>query len=62
MATFSRRHYEAIAEAIAKAPILLTFREGKQKTAIVMMLAGLFERDNPRFDAERFYKACNENP
>ena len=52
---FQQRHYEAIADAL---------RELRQRDSVVWpygvvaQLVRLFEADNPRFDRERFERAC----
>jgi hypothetical protein len=45
----TRKHYQAIAEAI---------RQGTEPIALVELLMNIFEADNPRFDRARFLKAC----
>ena len=61
MATFSRRHYETLADAIRKArerrpggpSIADAYGIGAVEAEITAMLAV----DNPRFDGERFAQA-----
>lgn len=71
MANFSKRHYEQIAGIIAalrendngpkpESTFGQGMREGAKNRMEVMQgaLVRIFARDNPRFDAERFNKAC----
>ena len=55
-ATFTRRHYKAIAEVIADA-----WNDGSgvlDREALLNGLSRYFKSDNPRFDRGRFYRAC----
>jgi len=54
-AAFSRRHYQAIADAIEGVP---TRGDIRDRELVVDHLAALFQEDNPRFDRERFVSAC----
>jgi hypothetical protein len=47
--TMTRKHYQAIAEAI---------RQGTEPVTLVELLMDIFEADNPRFDRARFMDAC----
>ena len=55
---FAKRHYEAIATVFyncqASSP-----EEDNARDALMGEFIAMFERDNPRFDAERFERACN---
>ena len=58
---FQRRHYEVIADAIADIRNYDTSIVESQVTqralgVLAMRFADEFERDNPLFDAEKFYK------
>jgi hypothetical protein len=53
----TKKHYEAIAEVLQK----LHSDWSHDNTIIPTVaghLAGYFEQDNPRFDRDRFLKAC----
>jgi hypothetical protein len=52
---YSRRHYEHIAATLATA---LTDTEYQPWQAVVKAIADAFELDNPRFQRNRFLKAC----
>ncbi len=54
---FQRRHYEAIAEMLADEH-LYALNDQATLRRVEASLVLLFGRDNPRFDAERFAKAC----
>lgn len=45
----TRKDYEKIAAAI---------KESREPMALVNLLMDVFEKDNPRFDRERFLTAC----
>ena len=47
--TFSRKHYRLIADIINKS---------ENKHQIVSELAATFARNNPRFDYQKWSKAC----
>ena len=52
---FSKQHYEAIAKIIR----MVTDTTGKiERGALVGELSDYFERDNPNFDRNLFFKAC----
>lgn len=57
MATFSKRHYEAIADKFFVVKMRVQ-RPSWALTSLQEELTKLFTTDNPRFDAERFNKAC----
>lgn len=48
---FTKRHFEAIAKLIKQS-------DADSKTVIAQDMAKLFKEDNPRFNTDRFYKAC----
>jgi hypothetical protein len=50
---FTRRHYDAIAVAIALLPYHPSIRDD-----VGARFAKLFAEDNPRFDMNRFARAC----
>jgi hypothetical protein len=54
--TLSRKHYQAIADIIRTRG---TSNENQVEN-IKSDLAEYFQEDNPRFDKERFWKACEE--
>lgn len=62
--TFQHRHYAAIAATIMSATPLA--RDGseamRQWHRTVTALCQAFQRDNERFDTERFVAACNGTP
>lgn len=62
MAKFEKRHYLAIAEALhAVKP--RRFHDGAEFAAweiCVLKILGVFEADNPNFQADRFLLACND--
>jgi hypothetical protein len=51
---FSKQHYEAIAVVLAGAAEVPA---AQQREFVARVLAELFARDNPRFDATRFLAA-----
>ena len=60
---FTRRHYVAIAKVMAEAGGTAKNRYPRQKAVwgveiAVSQLADTFERDNDRFDRNRFIAAC----
>jgi hypothetical protein len=62
MATFSKKAYQVIADALGEARITY-YHAGKYEhddaiAAITNKLAHIFERDNTRFDMERFMVAA----
>lgn len=61
MAMFSKRHYEVIAGVIRVERDYRRERDilkGGAVLAVQKELARIFTADNPRFDADRFNKAC----
>ena len=61
MAMFSKRHYEVVARLIAQAFKDFDNDALHSNSALVAMkkrCMDIFTADNPRFDAERFNKAC----
>tara|TARA_R110000868_G_scaffold357819_1_gene619352 strand:- start:419 stop:655 length:237 start_codon:yes stop_codon:yes gene_type:complete len=62
----TRKDYELIAEAIRKSLLVFEDREIKKQrddsaiaTAVIIRhLQEEFKRDNPRFNAEKFWEAC----
>lgn len=64
MAMFSKRHYEVVAKAIRDVQTSTgNDIRNHDHTAVVLdtlryKLVCIFHSDNPRFDAERFNKAC----
>jgi hypothetical protein len=69
MATFSKRHYEAIAKAMREAHVARDdeieagwLRDAGEANIVlcdtIEILADMFGADNPRFDRGRFVKAC----
>jgi hypothetical protein len=49
MATFSRKHYEAVSAAL---------EASGDVAAAVHLLADAFQQDNPNFDRKKFFAAC----
>lgn len=66
MSSFSRKHYKDIAQVInqVRHDLRHPHFEGESAVAGISLVEGglieLFEKDNPRFDASRFTKACRE--
>ena len=56
---FQRRHFAAIAEIIRKARLRPNDDVAEAIDDIEQDLADLFRADNPRFEAPRFYAACD---
>lgn len=54
----TRKDYVAIAAAIHNAPWSDSMTAEATITAIAENIAEVMSRDNPRFDRERFLKAC----
>lgn len=50
--TFTKRHYEAIVEALEHLSITVNLGE------VVNALADMFEADNSQFDRKKFWDAC----
>lgn len=50
---FTRKHFELIAEIISK------LENVDERIAMAQKHADAFTKDNPRFDREKFYAACN---
>lgn len=63
---FQRRHYEAVASIPAEAKSLeersYISDPTDKRVWITQQLVLLFARDNPRFDRERFLRACGVEP
>ena len=51
MTTFSKKHFEAIAN-------LIKTSDAQTKYELAQDLAKLFATDNPRFKVQKFFKAC----
>lgn len=51
MPDFSKRHYEEIANLIKDLPYEMRF-------VVAQRFANYLEYDNPRFDRDKFLKAC----
>ena len=55
---FAKQHYEQIAQIIYES----TYNDGENfcclRDELIENLARLFEGDNPRFKADKFYQAC----
>ena len=61
MSAFSHRHYEAIAEIIADVSESVSVGEilhAEAGEVMVRSLELLFAEDNPKFNLQRFRKAC----
>lgn len=54
--SFTRRHYEETARIIAETKD--KFSTGNALLFAQSRLSAMFAADNPRFDAEKFAKAC----
>ena len=65
MATFSKRHYVKLAQAVKQAYDDLDVSDADRLTVtisigyVVNRIASALQADNPAFDRERFIKACN---
>lgn len=61
MATmFSQRHYIAIAKLLANRRPSDVYHVNKVAWALMRQdFADMFANDNPKFDRNRFYEACN---
>ena len=59
---FTRQHYKAIAEMIANNSVIAAKDESlmtyMNRNDFVDELVDYFAQDNPRFDREKFLKAC----
>lgn len=63
MATFSKRHYEAIANVLCTEAQSLTMTdELMQWRRMVDSFGDKLALDNPRFDRDRFLEACGCAP
>lgn len=67
MPRFSKKHYDAIAAALAmsfppcrEVPWSQIEAETAVWWSVTRTLALMFERDNPRFDHDRFMRACEQ--
>ena len=61
MSEFSKKHYEVIADAIAivqEGIAIGTMSNDCAIDEIIGVLQWRFKQDNPKFDLERFRKAC----
>lgn len=56
--TFAKRHYEAIATAMQDACCHLRCDALSQQECVTHCLADMLAHDNPKFDRERFERAC----
>jgi hypothetical protein len=56
---FQRRHFAAIAEIIRKARLRPNDDVAEAIDDLEQDFADLFRADNPRFEAPRFYAACD---
>lgn len=57
----TRKHYEAIAEILSEHKDdsqYSTVIDERRVESISLSLADYFEKDNPRFDRDRFLEAC----
>ena len=55
MPDFTKKHYEAVAEAISE---LKPDLPGFALTTFELKLANMFAADNPRFKRETFHREC----
>jgi hypothetical protein len=55
---FAKRHYEQIADVMRETWPGCPARGNEQWLMTLKALVRTFERDNPRFDAQRFIAAC----
>ena len=61
MSMFQHRHYEAIAEIMAdinRSIYLGEIAEGEAFAVVDIALRNMFAEDNPKFNRERYIKAC----
>ena len=56
MSTFTSKHYEKIASIMRYA--LVEHQSEMSLDGVVRLLATEFDKDNPRFDYDRFIAAC----
>lgn len=54
MATFSKRHYEKLAEALCNAKPTIDYFKQQEWSRITGHIAAMLASDNPKFDLERF--------
>lgn len=54
----TKKDYIIIAEAIAKTKDMVARVPGHYRARIAVSLAEALRADNPRFDEEKFFKAC----
>jgi hypothetical protein len=60
----TRKDYQLIADVLASFSKGIDNNDSKQwaeYTALVQMFSGQLAKDNPRFDASRFFTACEVN-
>lgn len=58
MSTFSKRHYEQVAEAIFEATDTKV-KDRIKKEYLIYKLCEFLQKDNPRFDESKFKEVCN---
>ena len=61
MSMFQHRHYEAIAEIISdinRSIYLGEIAEGEAFAVVDIAIRNMFAEDNPKFNRERYIKAC----
>lgn len=56
MSNFQRRHYQTIAETVAK------LGDSNCRMDISLLLADMLKHDNSRFDTSKFLDTCNVHP
>lgn len=59
--SISKKHFEAIARAIASERTAVTVRE-QTRTGVALAIAREMKQFNSNFDATRFLRACGVNP
>jgi hypothetical protein len=50
--TMTKKDYKLIAEAIKSMPPIVA------RSVVASFIAGALAKDNPRFDTQKFFKAC----
>lgn len=63
---FTRKHYKAIAKITDSKTCVQILSDNPfdylLKNQVIDALADMFEEDNPRFDRDKFIKACGRYP
>jgi hypothetical protein len=62
MTLFSKQHYEKIAETIATKIIYLGPNKYSESDFAIEQIIKMLEEDNPKFNHQKFEKACGYTP